>query len=575
MESGLLITAAVLCGCTGFITLGLRTSKTAFALNRGVWLAVAALTLAAVGFMLHHLLTNRFEYSYVAQHSAKAQAAVYKVSALWAGQEGSFLLWSAVLSVTGLPLSWRKDRQSSKVFGVYTLICMCIFVMTIVSDPFARIYIASVDGVGMTDALKSPWMVAHPPLVFAAYSAMAVLAAYAVVPEQKGDLLHKAQWWVRFSWVMLGLGIFTGSIWAYNALGWGGYWAWDPIENAALVPWLVLCGYLHTRETCTRVRCALPFALACFGTFLTRSGILGDTSAHAYTQGETAVSVIIIAMLMGVSGWIGFALVLRKKSTAKKSNPFDNQRLFASLSYITAALVFVGTIAPIITGFPTPTVAFSIVAIVFALTNTALLILQDKQALKRHSFAMMGLSTAIVIGTAFALTAVTLWMLLLLWVCMMPICLWTVSGFKEQNWRYYSNHIGMVLMTVGVIYSLGLGREGIALIPLGSARTIVAGISVPVSSVLTEDVTILSSTLTDVIVQGGNAMMLYDGSVVVSYIMRPMICLFWIGGFLTILSPLFFAMMRSGLVSTIRRRFSNSEQQTQAELGGQFGKPVP
>lgn len=542
MENGLMVAAAALCGCAGLIALAVQNHRTALALRRGLWIAAAMVVLAAAGFMLHYLLTDQFKYVYVIQHSAKAQAALYKVSALWAGQEGSFLLWSAVLAITGLPLLRGKDSQSAKVFGVYALISMCIFVMSAVSNPFAQSG-APADGIGVAEALKNPWMVVHPPLVFVAYSAMAVLAAHAAAfSEQSETHLHNIQWWTRFSWVTLGLGIFTGSIWAYNALGWGGYWAWDPIENAALVPWLILCGYLHTGSKCSRTRCVLPFALACFGTFLTRSGILSGTSTHAYTQGDTAVSVIIIAMLLGAAGWLVFTLIRHKNSVrpwliaGTRELWADKRRAVAVLTYVTAALVLAGTVAPLITGCATPVAAYTAAAVAFALAYTALLLLRDMQALKRHSFAMMGLSAVIVIGTAFALGEAALWMMLLLWVCLMPLCLWTVSGFKAQGWRYYLNHIGMALMIIGVICSLGLGHDGIALIDPNSAGAVIGGISASVPRVLGADVTILSSMLTDVIAQGGNAMMLPDGSVAAPFITRPFICLFWIGSFLTILS---------------------------------------
>jgi cytochrome c-type biogenesis protein CcmF len=221
MENGLMAAAAVFSGCAGLAALGAKSQK-ALALRRGLWIAAATLAMAAFSLMLYYLLTNRFEYGYVAQHSAKAQPALYKVSALWAGQEGSFLLWSAALSVTGLPLLRGRHAVCKSVRGVRPD-CMFIFVLTAVSNPFARLYATPADGVGLTDALKNPWMACHPPLVFAAYSSMTVLAAHAAVfSEQTEEPLGIIQWWTRFSWMALGLGIFTGSIWAYNALGWGG-----------------------------------------------------------------------------------------------------------------------------------------------------------------------------------------------------------------------------------------------------------------------------------------------------------------------------------------------------------------
>ena len=123
--------------------------------------------------------------------------------------------------------------------------------MCFISQPFAKMLVIPLDGLGLNGALKDPWMVVHPPLVFVSYSAMAILFAFSATLshiKSSDEVKSKILYWLRVSWFFLGLGILTGSIWAYKALGWGGYWAWDPIENAALVPWLILCGYLHEND---------------------------------------------------------------------------------------------------------------------------------------------------------------------------------------------------------------------------------------------------------------------------------------------------------------------------------------
>lgn len=541
-----MIAAAALGGLAGLAALVVRKHKWALALRRGLWAAVVLLALAAFGLMLGYLLTDRFEYSYVSQHSAKAQAALYKVSALWAGQEGSFLLWSAVLAVTGLPLLRPKGQSAARVFGVYALISACVFTMCAVSQPFVRQAAAPADGIGLTAALQNPWMAAHPPLVFVAYSAMAALAAQsAAFTDAKPP--DSVQRWTRFSWVTLGLGIFTGSVWAYNALGWGGFWAWDPIENAALVPWLILCGYLHTGGQAGRARCVLPFAAACVGTFLTRSGILGDMSAHAYTEGDIAVSVLIALLMLGAAGWLIVAKLRRHgQADAGLSRRLwrSGRRLFAVTAYVYAALVFAGTIAPLVLGAETPVAYYTAISIVFALVYTALLLWQDKEALKHRSLAMLAAGTAAVVGAAFALGQVRVWPLLLLWVCVMPLALWAVTGFRTQVWRYYLHHAGIVLMVLGIILSLGLGFSGMAIADPHSDGVVIGGLQASVPHILGSDVTILSSPLLDVIVRGGQAVALPDGSAAIPFETRPMILLFWIGGFLTALGPWLAALVR-------------------------------
>ena len=537
-----MIAAAALSALAGLAALVVRSSRWAGVLRRSLWIAALLLTLTAFGLMLGYLLSDRFDYSYVSGHSARTQVVIYKVSALWAGQEGSFLLWSVVLAVTGLPLLRVKDGQGARAFGVYALISACVFAMCAVSQPFAR-QAAPADGIGLTAALQNPWMAAHPPLVFVAYSAMAALAAQSAA-FTNGEVPPGVQKWTRFSWVMLGLGIFTGSVWAYNALGWGGYWAWDPIENAALVPWLMLCGYLHTKERVGRARCVLPFAAACIGTFLTRSGILGDTSAHAYTEGNAAVSVLIAMLVLGAAGWL-IAVKLRGRSKAGAVRPQrrSGRGLFYAVVCVYAALVFAGTIAPLVIGADTPVAYYTAISVAFTLAYTALLLWQDKETLIRRGMAMLAAGTAVTVGAAFALGRVRVWPLLLLWVCVMPLALWAVSGFRPQCWRYYLRHAGIVLMVLGIVLSLGLGVSGLAVVDPHGMNAVIGGIPASVPHVLGSDVAILSAPLTDVIARGGQAAILPDGLVAVPFETRPMILLFWLGGFLTALGPCLAALV--------------------------------
>ncbi len=548
-----MIAAAALGGCAGLAALVVQKSKWALTLRRGLWAAAALLSLTAFGLMLGYLLMDRFDICYVSAHSERAQAALYKVSALWAGQEGSFLLWSTVLAVTGLPLLRAKDARGARVFGIYALISACVFAMCAVSQPFAR-QAAPSDGLGLTAALQNPWMAAHPPLVFVAYSAMAALVAQAAAftgAKAPGSV----QKWTRFAWVTLGLGIFTGSVWAYNALGWGGFWAWDPIENAALVPWLLLCGYLHTGEQAGRARCVVPFAAACAGTFLTRSGILGDASAHAYTEGNAAVSVLIAVLALGAAeGLIAVKLHGRGKTDTTRGLWRSGRGLFTLTAYAYAALVFAGTIAPLVFGKETPIAYYTAISVAFALGYTALLLWQDRNALKRRGMAMLAAGTAVVLGVAFALGRVSVWPLLLLWVCIMPLALWAVNGFRPQGWRYYLRHAGFVLMVLGVILSLGLGISGVAVANPHSSGAVIGGHPASLPQVLGSDVTILSSPLQDVIVRGGQAVMLADGSAAIPFETRPMILLFWIGGFLTVLGPWLVALVSAIVIRTMRRQ---------------------
>ncbi|HAZ37049.1 MAG TPA: hypothetical protein DCY71_04265, partial [Clostridiaceae bacterium] len=199
----------------------------------------------------------------------------------------------------------KRGFKNISAFIGFSVINMSIMVMAILSRPFKTMNYLQVEGLGLNTALQDPWMVVHPPLVFIGYSSMAVLFSIGlcVGPEIEDSceklMLRK---WALMGWFFLGLGIFTGSIWAYRALGWGGYWAWDPIENAALIPWLLLAGICHEGRLASkpgsRVRYMLPFVMAAFGTFLARSGILKDKSVHSYTVSSLSIPLLIFLAVL-------------------------------------------------------------------------------------------------------------------------------------------------------------------------------------------------------------------------------------------------------------------------------------
>ena len=544
MGNAFLLAAACLSGCAGVLCFVLENNRRSQIILKTVWISVAVLLFACLGMMICYLVGDRFEYSCVYNHSETSQAVVYKVSALWSGQEGSLLLWSAVLALTGFSVLWDKSKTSNRPFGIFALICFCIIVLCSISQPFAMQSTIPEEGLGIAEALKDPWMVAHPPLVFVAYSAMAALAAQfvSISGKQSQQDMERIHSWTRISWVVLGLGIFTGSIWAYRALGWGGYWAWDPIENAALVPWLVLCANLHRKNVVSRTRCVMPFAIACFGTFLTRSGILKDQSAHAYADGKISISIIILALLLGAVGWLIITKVIKMRRQKKKSSIYnfknvfkDKQRMFAAILYAYAMLIFIGTIAPLIFDINISTQYYTAISIAFSVIYAASLLAWDWAAVKKRNLWMMVLSTIVIIGAAFALRADKLWYLLLLWALSMPLSLWIVSRFKTQSWRYYTLHIGMTLLIIGVILSSAFSGDAFALIQRGGTSANIGGVSIALADLIGKDVVIVSTLAGDAIVQCSGILTLPDGSIAIPLIVKPMILMFWIGGFVTIL----------------------------------------
>ncbi len=272
--------------------------------------------------ILFYVISNHmFEYKYAYMHSDKHMPTEYLLSCFWEGQEGSFLLWSFWHCVLGLIVmarsaKWKKDSYGVMMVVSFTQFSLATMVVglyildhKIGSSPFSLLrdempwpilsrpdYLQVLkDGTGLNTLLQNYWMVIHPPFLFLGFASTTIPFAFAVVGLLKKDhsWMSNALPWATLSAGMLGLGIMMGAAWAYESLTFGGYWAWDPVENASLVPWLALVAAIHTaiiyRKTGTGLRLTylffgVSFLLVVYSTFLTRSGILGDTSVHAFTD---------------------------------------------------------------------------------------------------------------------------------------------------------------------------------------------------------------------------------------------------------------------------------------------------
>ncbi|TDO23013.1 heme lyase CcmF/NrfE family subunit [Pedobacter duraquae] len=282
-----------------------------------------------IGATLFYLILNHYnEYYYVYFHSSKALPVYYIVSAFWEGQEGSFWLWAFWQSLLGAILIWKAKSWEngvmtvvafSQVFLTSMLLGVSIFGERIGSSPFILLreainlkdmapvvfadpenyknYLKFItDGRGLNPLLQNYWMVIHPPTLFLGFASMVVPFAYAVAglaERRYKEWFKPAMPWALFAVMVLGTGIIMGSFWAYEALNFGGFWAWDPVENASLIPWLMLIGGVHVmiafRNTGHAFFTAialvlLSFILVLYASFLTRSGILGETSVHSFTD---------------------------------------------------------------------------------------------------------------------------------------------------------------------------------------------------------------------------------------------------------------------------------------------------
>lgn len=271
-----------------------------------------------LGIIFYLMATKSYEYYYVWQHVSDDLPLKYVLSAFWEGQEGSFLLWLFWHAILGIGIIFLEKKYTAPVLFVLCLIQVILMTMILgiyIGDtrvginPFVLLrnevdapifaqadYLSLINGNGLNPLLQNYWMTIHPPTLFLGFALMAIPFAYAyagLVRNEHKDWIRAVIPWSLLAAIFLGLGILMGGVWAYEALSFGGYWAWDPVENMSLVPWLILVAGIHTgliaRATghaikSTYVYFWLAFVLIIYSTFLTRSGILGDTSVHAFTE---------------------------------------------------------------------------------------------------------------------------------------------------------------------------------------------------------------------------------------------------------------------------------------------------
>ncbi|MFM1906965.1 MAG: Cytochrome c-type biosis protein CcmF [Pseudomonadota bacterium] len=338
------------------------------ALGRPLAILQLALIVLAFGALWHAFHVHDFSVRYVAQHSNTLLPAPYRLSAIWAGHEGSLLLWVFMLSVWSVAVALFSTRLPqalvAQVLGVMGAVSVgfLAFILTL-SNPFARQFPAPAEGRDLTPLLQDPGLVIHPPMLYMGYVGMSVAFAFAMAALLSGRLdAAWARWarpWTLAAWGFLTLGIALGSWWAYYELGWGGWWFWDPVENASLMPWLVATALIHSLmvtdkrgqfKAWTLLLAISAFSLSLLGTFLVRSGVL--TSVHAFTTdpGRGIFILLFLALVVGVSLTL---FAWRAPQWANTSQPVAGSResfllLNSVLLVVAMAAVLLGTLYPLI-----------------------------------------------------------------------------------------------------------------------------------------------------------------------------------------------------------------------------------
>ncbi len=282
---------------------------------RNALIAAFGSTLVASVVLAVAFVRDDFSLTYVADHSSRSLGGVYKLSAFWGGQEGSLLLWLLILTGYSALAVWLNRRRARDlvVWVVPVLAGICVgfsWLLVAVASPFA-VQTAPLDGAGLNPSLQNPYMMSHPPFLYLGYVGLAVPFAFAMGALLSGRTDERwivaTRRWTLLAWTALGIGQLLGAHWAYVEVGWGGYYAWDPVENAALMPWLAATAFLHSvmiqekrgmLKVWNVVLVSLAFCLSLFGTFLTRSGVVN--SIHSFTQSDIGpwfLAFIIVAVV--------------------------------------------------------------------------------------------------------------------------------------------------------------------------------------------------------------------------------------------------------------------------------------
>ena len=325
-----------------------------------------ALSILLGAVMLALALARRdFRIEYVSQYSGTDLAPHYQLAAFWAGQKGSFLIWLLWGALLGVPLARSAGKLEAPVMGLYTLTQLGILMILVRESPFRMLAEAPADGQGLNPLLQNNWMVIHPPIMFVGYALTAIpfcFALAALLRRDTSDWATRAFPWALGAFLVLGTAILMGGYWAYKTLGWGGYWGWDPVENASLIPWLLTTALIHglylerSKKRYRRanlVLAALGYLSVLYGTFLTRSGVLADFSVHSFVDlGIAGWLVALMGFFAGLTALL-FATRLRKVATEPNVDPPWSRGTFlvlATIALLTAALVItIGTSAPLLT----------------------------------------------------------------------------------------------------------------------------------------------------------------------------------------------------------------------------------
>ncbi|UCE97958.1 MAG: heme lyase CcmF/NrfE family subunit [Dehalococcoidia bacterium] len=495
----------------GAYIFGSRTNRTAItnSASKSVLISTVLLTISAVTLVVA-LVSHQFQIEYVAAYSSSTMTLPYLISALWAGNAGSLLFWGWIISLAAAAVVLRRRNQGQELIPYTSVIIMAVqsfFLLLLIfaQNPFTKLDFIPAEGSGLNPLLENPGMIFHPPALLAGYAIFVVPFAFAIAALLKrkldNDWLTAVKRWTLLGWLLLGAGNLIGAWWAYAELGWGGYWGWDPVENAGLMPWLMATAFVHSimiqkrkgvLKIWSMLLIILTFILIIFGTFITRSDILHSV----HTFGETAVSSFFLVFLITVFvGSLSLIIYRRKdlKDDTEIGTLFSREGAFLINNiflFIATFVVFWGTIFPTIsellsgTSISVATSYFNQVAIPFLLaivllSGICILITwrQISTKMLRSNILWSAISALVVVvvlvafGTrhwyaliVYFICSFVIWALLSQWfreiaavrrtkaITWFKAC-WSLLVTNRSRYGGFIVHIAIIIITIGVVGS--------------------------------------------------------------------------------------------------------------------------
>jgi len=483
-------------------------------LARRSFLVMSAGVVAASVLLMLFIVRHQFEYAYVWNYSSRDLPVHLLLTTFWAGQEGSFLFWALCSTIIGFGLLnySRRKHIEYETMAVYALLQAFLLLLILAKSPFKYIWEAyptqaqvgfiPADGKGLNPLLQNFWMIIHPPVLFIGFAAMAVPFAMAVAALWKrsySDWVSKAVPWALFAAIALGAGLMLGGYWAYGVLGWGGWWGWDPVENSSLIPWIIVVALLHTlvvqKKTGKLMRtnfalAILGFVLVIYSTFLTRSGILGDSSVHSFVDPGAFAYTLLVIWMATVTG-TGFIMLARRwkelKARAVGVGMVTRESLIAMGSAALGAgalVIFFGTSLPLFSASSVETSFYDNMNLPVAVAMLAILGLSFLVQWRVESH--FGLIKRLSIGLISAIVGTILLyaagvreasMLVLAFAALFALSvnlerLITLARVNPAGTGGAIAHVGFALLFLGIIGSGGYDRKTTVSLPLGEPQEV-------------------------------------------------------------------------------------------------------